>query len=264
MMGCGSIGTRIAQAIHDSFGPFAQISGLYDIDEQKSSSLAQHLRSPGLSKTSLDELLSSCDVVVEAVYAPHTAELVKAILAAGKSVMVMSTGSLLGSTDLFAISRGSGVSLLVPSGAVAGIDAIRAAAVAGIEQISLTTYKPPASLAGAPYLQDQQISIHAIKKETVIFEGDVQQAVAAFPQNINVAATVALASNARDKLRVRIVTSPEFTHNRHEIHVSGPFGHFTTVTENFPCPDNPKTSYLAVLSGIETLRSFCQSVKIGT
>ena len=97
----------------------------------------------------------------------------------------------------------------------------------------------------------------------MIFEGNVSEAVAAFPRNINVAATIALASQAKDKMIVRIITSPDYKTNSHEIEAIGEFGKIVTRTENTICPDNPKTSYLAVLSGIQTLQAFCGKIKIG-
>lgn len=263
-MGCGAIGSRIADTVEKTFRPFAALSGIYDIDQTKAASLSKKIKCPSLIKESLSELLNDADLIVEAVSDKKTPELLKQILLAKKHVLVMSVGQILNAENLFDIARESGCQIIVPSGAIAGVDAIRSAAHAGIDTITLTTYKPPSSLKGAPYLIEKNISLSSIQSETVIFDGNVQSAVTAFPQNINVAATVALASNAKDKLRVRIVTSPEFQYNRHEIHATGPFGHITTITENLACPDNPKTSYLAVLSGIEALRSFCQKTKIGT
>lgn len=264
IMGCGAIGSRIAESVEKSFSSFARLSGIYDLDPRKTEFLSQKLKQPQLVTSSLDQLLDGADLIVEAVHADNTPDLLQQILENGKDVLVMSVGKLLGANHLFETARTAGRRIIVPSGAVAGIDAVRAAAIAGIETITLTTCKPPASLEGAPYLAARNISISSITGETTIFEGGVHDAVAAFPQNINVAAAVALASNAHDKLRIRIVSSPEFRYNRHEIHVTGAFGQITTITENLACPDNPKTSYLAVLSGIEALRSFCQTTKIGT
>lgn len=263
-MGCGAIGSRIAEAIHRSFHPAAVLAGIYDPDAEKAKRLSQTLHQTLLPKKSLADLLTVSDLIVEAVYAPDTAILLKRILDAHKDLLVMSVGHLLKADDLFQQAAHSGCHILIPSGAIAGIDAIKAASRIGIDTITLTTYKPPTSLQGSPFIIKNKISLNTILKETVLFEGTVDDAIAAFPQNINVAATIALASRAKDKLRIRIITSPEFTYNRHEIHMTGPFGRMTTITENNACPDNPKTSYLAVLSGIEALWSFCQTTKIGT
>ena len=110
-------------------------------------------------------------------------------------------------------------------------------------------------------LQNKQCQI---KKETILFEGNVKEAVKCFPQNINVAATIALASGTKDKLKIRIATSPEYKVNSHEIEMVGEFGRLVTKTENVVCPDNPKTSYLAVLSAVQTLKQYFEGVKIGT
>jgi aspartate dehydrogenase len=153
---------------------------------------------------------------------------------------------------------------LVPSGAVAGLDAIKAASQRNISKITLTTRKPTIGFTQNDYITSKRIDLSKIKKETVLFDGNVKEAVLHFPQNINVAAAIALASLAEDKMRIRIITSPEYTLNSHEIEVVGDFGRLLTRTENEVCPDNPKTSYLAVLSAIQTLKQYFQEVKIGT
>jgi len=153
---------------------------------------------------------------------------------------------------------------LVPSGAVAGIDSLKAARFAKISSVTLTTRKPICGFKGNEYLQRRKIDLTKIKKETVLFAGSVQDAVRYFPQNINVAAVLALASGNPKKLRIRILTSPEFTRNSHEIDIQGDFGRIVTRTENTVCPDNPKTSYLAVLSAIAALENFCKGTGVGT
>ena len=171
---------------------------------------------------------------------------------------------MLGSHDIFRTAYKNRCRLLVPSGAVAGLDAIKAASQRAITKITLTTRKPIQGFTQTEYITRKNINLSQITSETVLFEGDVKTAVEHFPQNINVAATLALASGAEDKLRIRILTSPEYKVNSHEIEVVGEFGRLLTRTDNEVCPDNPKTSYLAVLSAIQTLKQYFQEVKIGT
>jgi len=264
VLGCGAIGSGVAKSIKNDFPSGAKLSGVYDIIPEKMQALCSVLEDSGLKKNTFDELLVHSDIVVETITSNETRRLIRKIIRAKKSVLVMSVGHLLNAEDLFAEAERLGVHILIPSGAIAGIDAIKAVSRVGIKEISITTRKPPRGLIGAPYISQNKILLEKIDKETIIFDGTVEEAVKAFPQNINVAATIALAANVKDKLRIRIITSPEFQHNRHDIHAIGEFGHITTVTENRPCPDNPKTSYLAVLSAVETLRSFFQMKKIGT
>lgn len=264
VLGCGAIGSRIARSIQKELKEFCQLSGLYDHQDKKAIALANEFSSQQLVKSSLTELLRDCDLMVEAVNAQDAHAFVRQALLAEKDVLAMSVGRLLNAQDLFELAARQRCSLLIPSGAIAGIDAIKAASLVSIRKITLTTRKPPSGFGANEYLKSQGIDLSRITAETVIFDGDVDTAVKFFPQNINVAATLALASRHKDKINVKIITSPEFQTNSHEIELEGDFGRIITRTENVPCPDNPKTSYLAVLSGIQTLKEFCQGIRIGT
>lgn len=264
ILGCGAIGSRIARSIRTECEGLASVSALYDINPSKAVNLAKHLPYKNIVQNSYDQLLDHCDLVVEAVNAPDTHALVRRALLAKKDILVMSVGKLLNGENILKLAQKQNCHLLIPSGAIAGIDAIKAARLGKIQQITLTTRKPVYGFADNAYIQQKRINLSQINKETVLFEGNVKQAVDCFPQNINVAATIALASSAKDRLRIRITTSPEFKVNSHEIDVVGAFGRLVTKTENVVCPDNPKTSYLAVLSAIVTLKQYLGQVRIGT
>ncbi len=264
IIGCGAIGSRIACGIRKDFKNVCQLSGLYDIDQTIAKNLAKKLSLNKVVKRSITELLKSCDCMVEAVSAKNTRNLIRQALEAKKDVLSMSVGKLLNASDLFRLANQNKCRFLLPSGAIAGIDAIKAASLVGIDTITLTTRKPPSGFYGNSYLLGKGVDLSKIKKEAVLFEGDVATAIKFFPRNINVAATLALASKCRKKIIVRILTSPKYTMNSHEIDLTGKFGHIRTETNNVVCPDNPKTSYLAVLSGLQTLKQYCGGVIIGT
>ena len=264
ILGCGAIGSRIARSIKRECGDRATVTALFDINPAKSRDLQKHLPYKNIVKRSYSQLLTSCDLMVEAVNAPDTRTIVRRALSAKKDVLVMSVGKFLDGGSIIKMAYKQGARLLIPSGAVAGIDAVKAAALGRIERVTLTTRKPVYGFNDNAYVQKRRINLSQIKKETVLFEGGVREAVQCFPQNINVAATIALACGARDKMRIRISTSPEFKVNSHELEVVGEFGRMTTKTENVVCPDNPKTSFLAVLSAVQALKQYFQEVKIGT
>jgi len=240
------------------------VAALFDINPAKARDLQKFIPHKNIVKSSYQELLKSSDLIVEAVNAPDTRQLVRQAILAKKDVLVMSVGKFIEGESIFKLAQKQGVRVLIPSGAIAGIDAIKAASLKSIDRITLTTRKPTYGFADNAYVQHKRINLSQIKKETVLFEGNVAEAVKCFPQNINVAATLALASNSKDKLKIRITTSPEFKVNSHEIEVVGEFGRLVTKTENVVCPDNPKTSFLAVLSAVRTLKEYFQGVKIGT
>ena len=264
ILGCGAIGSRIARSIKVECDDAAVVSALFDINPSKSANLSKHLPNKNIVQKSYQQLLDHSDLVVEAVNAPDTHELIRQALMAKKDVLVMSVGKLLNGDAILKLAQKQGCRLLIPSGAIAGIDAIKAARLGKIKAVTLTTRKPVYGFTDNAYVQQRRINLSQIKKETVLFDGNVKEAVQCFPQNINVASTIALASGAKDKLRIRITTSPDFKVNSHEIEVVGEFGRLVTKTENVVCPDNPKTSYLAVLSAIVTLKQYFGQVIIGT
>ena len=264
IVGCGAIGSRIAFGIQKDFKKDCQLNGLYDIDQTIAEQLAKKLSLEKVVKKSITELIKNCDCMVEAVSAKNTRDIIRQALRAKKDALSMSVGKLLNASDLFRLANQNKCHLLLPSGAIAGIDAIKAASLVGFDTITLTTRKPPSGFYGNPYLLEKGVDPSKITKETVLFEGDVATAIKIFPRNINVAATLALASQYQKKITVRILTSPKYKMNSHEIDATGKFGRIRTETNNVVCPDNPKTSYLAVLSGLQTLKQYCSGVFIGT
>ncbi|HOW36236.1 MAG TPA: aspartate dehydrogenase [Candidatus Omnitrophota bacterium] len=264
IVGCGAIGSRIAKSVVNELKSQCALTGLYDINPAKSRNLARRLRRRNTNKKSLAELIRSCDFLVEAINSDETAAIIRKAIKARKSVLAMSIGKLLNAQDLFRLAEKNKSSILLPSGAIAGIDAIKAASLVSIDHITLTTRKPPSGFIKSAYIRQKGINLNAIKGEKVIFDGTVGQAVKAFPENINVAATLALASGVTSKIRVRIMIDPALKQNSHEVEAIGEFGRMTSRTENVICPDSPKTSYLAALSAIRTLKQYFQAVKVGT
>jgi len=181
--------------------------------------------------------------------------------------MVLSVGALADEelrTALFGLAKQHNCKLYFPSGAVVGIDGLNSASAAGISSVTLTTRKPPSGLMGAPYVVEHGIELDKLVKETVLFEGTASEAVKAFPANVNVAATISLAGIGFEQTRVRVIADPSLSRNVHEITVEGEFGKFSTRVENLPSPENPKTSYLAALSAVSTLKKIMNPVQVGT
>jgi len=166
--------------------------------------------------------------------------------------------------EAFAMARSKNANLYIPSGAIAGIDGLEAAMIGGVTSVRLTSRKPPESLADSPYVREKGLRLSEFTGETLLFEGSAREAVKAFPFNINVAATLSFAGLGLDQTQVRIITGPGTTMNIHEIEVEGVFGRMVTRTENIPSPQNPKTSFLAVLSACALLNEILNPVKIGT
>ena len=262
IVGCGAIGSEIARYIEMQI-PHMEIVAIFDILPQKSKELADGLiKKPSILE--ITKLVENADLVIEAVSKDVAKETVRLACAKQKDVMVMSTGGILEDMTLVDLARKKGIRLYLPSGAITGLDGLKAAKIGEINSVTITTRKPPLGFKGAPFVVKNNIDLESIKEDTMLFEGAAIDAVGAFPANINVAATLSLAGIGPKKTKVRIFACPGISSNIHEIEVVGEFGKFTTRTENVPSPKNPRTSYLAILSALATLKQIADNVKIGT
>lgn len=265
IVGCGAIGSFIARSIESGIlkKKFSLIA-LCDIDRQKATELLKAL-SKKVKILRIDELIARVDLVIEASSGKAAYDIVKRALEGKKDALCMSVGGLI---DKFAfiekLANRKGCHLYLPSGAISGLDGLKAANIGKVYSVTLTTKKPPAGLAGAPYVIKNKIDLKKIKKETVLFKGPAEIAVKSFPQNVNVAAALSLCGIGAKKTIVKIVTSPEFTKNIHEIEIVGDFGKIVTISLNLPSKDNPKTSALAMLSAVGKLKGITSYVSIGT
>lgn len=265
VVGCGAIGSFICHAL-DTDIEGARLVAVHEHHIELMETLCASLSSnPGMVKIS--KMAEMVDLIVEAA-APGAVEIAAlTALKNGCDVMIMSVGALVEPglmNRLSSLALENNCKIYLPSGAVVGIDGIKSASVAGIESVTLTSTKPPRAFAGAPYVVKHNINLEDFSESTVIFEGTAHDAVKAFPANVNVAAAISLAGIGVDKTRVRIIVDPDSDTNRHEIEVVGDFGRFTTQVENVPSPENPKTSYLAALSAVATLKKIASPLQIGT
>ena len=265
IVGCGAIGASLANAIVADFSDKAELVSLYDIIIENSYKLANKFSNQRLVSLNLEDLINKVDLVIEATKAESTFEIAKKTIALGKDIVVMSVGGIIEHTkELEVLAQEKGVSIFIPSGAVCGIDGLKAAFCGKIHKVTLTTKKPPKAFLGVPYILKRKIRLDNVDKDTVIFEGNALTAIRAFPQNINVAATLSMAGVGSENTLVRIIASPGITRNTHEIEIESDSGRIFIRTENVIHPDNPKTSFLAVLSAIAALKQILGSVKIGT
>ena len=257
VVGCGNIGADLCIALQKN-EIHAEIAALTDIDAERAKIL---LRSFQLDADvcDLDENASKVDYLVECAVAGAVKEVLESAMRHHIDCLIMSVGGLLDNVELGEEARASGIQVHIPSGALCGLDGIRAAMEAGLHSVSLTTRKPPAGLIGAPYLEENEIDLDGLEEATVVFEGSAREAVKAFPRNVNVAASLSFVGIGPDDTRVRIIADPAATMNIHEVVAEGAFGQLRTVTENLPSPRNAKSSYLASLSAIAELRSAAEA-----
>lgn len=264
IVGCGAIGGQLARSIAAYFSDRARLMVVCDADNSKAQNLSNEIN-PHPDVLPVDSIPFHCDLIIEAANQDVCRALVPKALEMGRDIMTMSVGGLMSIyEEVFALARKKNAHIYVPSGALVGIDGLEAAMTGGVTLVRLTTRKPAATLANAPWVQEKGFKLEELAGETIIFEGSARQAIQGFPLNINVAATLSFAGLGLDQTQVRIITGPGMTTNSHEIEVEGVFGKFYTRTENVPDPHNPRTSYLAVLSACSMLNEILNPVKIGT
>jgi aspartate dehydrogenase len=205
--------------------------------------------------------------VVEAASHAAVREHLVPFLDAGVGVVVLSAGAL--SDDGLrqaaeAASRRTGAFFYVPSGGIGGLDALKTALLAGVDEVSIQVAKPPAAWKGIPYVEALGIDLDRLREARTLFEGAAREGVPHFPQNVNIAAVLSLGGIGMDRTRLTVVADPALTLNTHTIRVAGNCGRMTVVLENVPAPENPKTSWLACYSALAALRSLGSPVRYGT
>ena len=188
-------------------------------------------------------------------------------LEAGIGVVVLSAGAL--ADDKLreaaeAAARRSGALLYVPSGGIGGLDALKTACLGGVDEASIQVAKPPAAWKGIPFVERSGVALDRLSAPVILFEGPAREGVPHFPQNVNIAAVLALAGIGMNRTRLKVVADPALTLNTHTIRVAGRCGRMTVVLENVPAPENPKTSWLACYSALAALRTLGERARYGT
>lgn len=265
VIGCGAIGTELCMAV-DRGLVNAVLVAIYDRNHENCKRLL-HMLNNKPRILSPEELISEADVIVESASADAVHEFGLLALESGKDLMIMSAGAFADQDVLdrfIEAARANKCRIYIPSGAIAGLDGLKSASIAEIDKVILNTTKNPGGFKGAPYIIENKIDLEAFHTKTLLFEGNAREAIAAFPANVNVAVSLSLAGTGTENTEVRVFVDPKAERNIHEIVIEGTFGKFTSRIENVPSPHNPRTSYLAALSAIATLKKITEPLQIGT
>ena len=207
------------------------------------------------------------EVVLEAASHDAVREHLVALLDAGIGVIVLSAGALADERLRRAAesaAAASGALLYVPSGGIGGLDALKTACIAGVDEVTIKVAKPPAAWKGIAYVTARGIDLDALKEPLTLFAGPAREGVPHFPQNVNIAAVLSMAGIGFDRTRLEVVADPGLELNTHTIRVSGRCGRMTLVLENVPAPENPKTSWLACYSALAALQALASRRRYGT
>jgi aspartate dehydrogenase len=211
----------------------------------------------------LGALPQHCDLAVECAPADVLEQICRPMLAAGKRVMVLSAGALLPRPDLIDLARSGGGQIIVPTGALLGLDAVTAAAEGEIQTVRMITRKPPNGLAGAPYLVANDISVVGLNAAKQVFVGTARDAAKGFPANVNVVAALSLAGIGPDRTMIEIWADPAVSRNCHSIEVDADSARLSFSIENVPS-ENPRTGRITALSVVAALRKLNAPLRVGT
>jgi aspartate dehydrogenase len=261
VVGLGAIGIRVVEALDQG------IDGLVLAAVSVQNPAKHQARLAGLKKPPkilpIEALSEVADLVIECAPGKFLRSIVAPFVTSGKTAVVLSVGALLEHDDLIELARQNGGQIVVPTGALIGLDAVTAAAVGNIQSVRMITRKPVRGLAGAPYIVDNNIDIEQITEPLKIFEGTAREAAKGFPANLNVAVALSLAGIGPDRTRLEIWADPALTRNVHRVEVESDSARFSMSIENVPS-ENPRTGLITALSVIAWLRKLRAPLRVGT
>src|SRR5258706_5087460 len=259
--GLGPIGMRVVEALDRGIDGWVLAAVSVQNPDKHRSRLAKLTRAPAvLPIAALSEV---ADIVIECAPSKLLRSIVAPFVASGKTAVVLSAGALLDNEDLIELAKQNGGQIVVPTGALIGLDAVTAAAVGNIQSVRMVTRKPVLGLAGAPYIVENNIDIERITEPLKIFDGTAREAAKGFPANLNVAVALSLAGIGPDRTRLEIWADPALTRNVHRVDVESDSARFSMSIENIPS-EHPKTGLITALSVIAYLRKQRASLRVGT
>ena len=260
--GLGAIGLAVARAVDAGRVPGIRLAAASARDHAQARLATQSFRSPP-SLVDLATLAEASDVVVECLPSSLFTEIAHPAIERGRIFMPLSVGMLINHMPLVERASQTGARIIVPTGALLGLDAVRATAEGRIASVTIVTRKPPAGLAGAPLLVERGISLDGLKQPLLVFEGSAREAIAGFPANVNVAVALSLAGIGPDKTRCEIWADPGVTRNTHTIILKSDSSDLTMTIENIPS-ENPRTGRITALSVLAALRRLTAPLVVGS
>lgn len=260
--GLGAIGYPVARRLDDGIDGLSLVAVSARDRARARARVAGFATPPRVMP--IEALAAAADVVVECAPAAVFRQVAVPAIEAGRTFLPLSVGQLLLDRGLIDLARERGARVIVPTGALVGLDAVRAAAEGTIESVTMVTRKPPRSLIGAPYLERRGIRLEGLTEPLKLFEGNAYEAAEGFPANINVGAALSLAGIGPERTRIEIWADPGIARNTHRIRVEADSTRFEMTIEGVPTAENPATGRLTPLSVIAALRDLTSPLRIGT
>jgi aspartate dehydrogenase len=258
--GLGAIGVAVARPLLAGTIPEIRLAAVTARDP---ATVEERLGTP-VPALDFAALAAHCDVVLECLPRALFRAVAEPAIERGRVFIPLSVGALLEEGDLIERARTTGARILVPTGALLGLDAVRAAAEGEIASVTMITRKPPNGLTGAPYLREHSISLEGLVEPLRVFAGSARDGARGFPANVNVAAALSLAGIGPDRTRLEIWADPAVTRNTHRIVVEADSARLTMMIENVPTEHNPKTGRITALSAIALLRGLVAPLRVGS
>jgi aspartate dehydrogenase len=259
--GLGAIGREVALAIDQGL-PGTRLVAVSARDQHNAADFLGRLQSD-VKLVGLADLAEHADIVVECAPAELLPTILAPVIASGKRAVVLSVGALLDYPDLVEQCRATGAQVMVPTGALIGLDAVTAAAEGTIRSVHMVSRKPPKGLAGAPFLVERGIDVSDLKAPLKLYDGNARGAAKGFPANLNVAVALALAGIGPDRTTLQVWADPGVDRNTHTIEVDSDSASFTMTMRNIPS-ENPKTGRITAKSVIALLRKLSAPLRVGT
>jgi len=261
VVGLGAIGRAVVEALDRGIDGLRLTAVAANRPARHRAFLAGLSRTPTVLP--IDKLVEAADIVIECAPAALLRSIVAPFVSKGKTAIVLSAGALLEHEDLIQMAKRNGGQIVVPTGALIGLDAVTAAAEGRIGSVRMVTRKPVKGLAGAPYIVEHNIDIENISEPMKIFDGTAREAAKGFPANLNVAVALSLAGIGPDRTQLEIWADRSLTRNIHRVEVEADSASFSMSIENIPS-DNPKTGRITALSVIAYLRKQRSALRVGT
>jgi aspartate dehydrogenase len=263
LAGLGAIGLPVARRVDAGGIPGLSLVAVSVRDEAKArKAMAQFQSQPRLMAAA--SLAEVADVIVECFPSKHFLDVAEPAIERGRIFMPLSVGALIDHMHLVDRAAATGARIIVPTGALLGLDAVRATAEGKIASATITTRKPPAGLAGAPLLVERGLSVEGLKEPLRVFAGSAREAIAGFPANVNVSVALSLAGIGPDRTQIEIWADPGVTRNTHTVTVRSDSSDLTMTIENLTDTENPRTGRITALSVLAALRRLTAPLVVGS
>lgn len=261
--GTGAVGLTVAASLDQGHLKGFDLGGFCARTKARGAEFVSTLTTPA-PQYDMSEIADHCDIVIECLPPQLFNEIALPVIRAGKTLVVLSASQLLGRDDLIDLAKETGARIIIPSGAMLGLDALKAAAVGEIKSVTIKTSKPVAGLQNAPFIKKKGIDLSQISEPYCLMSGSVTQIAKEFPANVNVAAALSFAGLGPDLTTMEVWADPSLTQNRHSVSVVSDSSDFTMTIENRTSDLNPATGRITAQSVIAALQQMNSTLVIGT